>query len=184
MALPPLNFQNLDMPEQLKEWLRQVRNTLTTGSGLVAWTSVDKSGANITDIPTRNHNDLLNEQGGSATELYHLTAAQHTDLTDAGDSALHFHSTDRARANHTGTQTLATISDAGTIASQDANNVSITGGTVAPTVLQAPTYTVATVPSAATAARIIYVSDEVGGAVLAFSDGTNWRRVTDRAIVS
>lgn len=31
---------------------------------------------------------------------------------------------------------------------------------------------------------LIYVTDEVGGAVLAFSDGTNWRRVTDRAIVS
>ena len=34
------------------------------------------------------------------------------------------------------------------------------------------------------AAASIYVSDETGGAVLAFSDGTNWRRVTDRAVVS
>jgi hypothetical protein len=48
-----------------------------------------------------------------------------------------------------------------------------------------PTFTVAGVPNAATWARgIIYVSNEAGGAVLAFSDGTNWRRVTDRAIVS
>lgn len=31
---------------------------------------------------------------------------------------------------------------------------------------------------------IIGVSDDVGGFVLAFSDGTNWRRVTDRAIVA
>ena len=31
---------------------------------------------------------------------------------------------------------------------------------------------------------LIYVTDEAGGAVPAFSDGTNWRRVTDRAIVS
>ena len=31
---------------------------------------------------------------------------------------------------------------------------------------------------------MIYVSDETGGAVPAFSDGTNWRRVTDRAVVS
>ena len=45
-------------------------------------------------------------------------------------------------------------------------------------------YTVATVPSAATAGGLIYVSDEAGGAIMAFSDGTNWRRVTDRAIVS
>jgi hypothetical protein len=32
--------------------------------------------------------------------------------------------------------------------------------------------------------RIIYVSNEAGGAVIAFSDGTDWRRVTDRAVVS
>lgn len=49
----------------------------------------------------------------------------------------------------------------------------------------AASYTVATVPSAATYVRgLIYVSNESGGAVIAFSDGTNWRRVTDRAIVS
>lgn len=46
-----------------------------------------------------------------------------------------------------------------------------------------PSYTVATLPSA-TASRMIYVSDESGGAIPAFSDGTNWRRVTDRAIIS
>ncbi len=44
-------------------------------------------------------------------------------------------------------------------------------------------YTVATLPTVVTGG-LIYVSDESGGAVLAFSDGTNWRRVTDRAIVS
>lgn len=58
-----------------------------------------------------DHNLLSNLQGGAAAEYYHLTNAQHTDLTDAGDSALHFHASDRARANHTGTQALATISD-------------------------------------------------------------------------
>lgn len=47
-----------------------------------------------------------------------------------------------------------------------------------------PSYTVATLPSASPAFQTIGVSDESGGAVLAFSDGTNWRRVTDRAIVS
>ena len=33
-------------------------------------------------------------------------------------------------------------------------------------------------------ASLVYVTDEAGGAVPAFSDGTNWRRVTDRAVVS
>jgi hypothetical protein len=45
-------------------------------------------------------------------------------------------------------------------------------------------YTVSTLPSAAAAGRLIYVGNESGGAVPAFSDGTNWRRVTDRAVVS
>jgi len=51
--------------------------------------------------------------------------------------------------------------------------------------IQAKTYTVATLPTASSYPRgIIYVANEAGGAVLAFSDATNWRRVTDRAIVS
>ena len=54
-----------------------------------------------------------------------------------------------------------------------------------PALIQTPSYTVTTLPSAATYARgLIYVSNEAGGAVIAFSDGTNWRRLTDRAIVS
>lgn len=48
-----------------------------------------------------------------------------------------------------------------------------------------PSFTVSTVPTAASnAGKTIFVSNEVGGAVLAFSDGTSWRRVTDRAVVS
>lgn len=48
-----------------------------------------------------------------------------------------------------------------------------------------PEYTVATLPSAATYDNgVIIVSDEVGGRTLATSDGTNWRRVSDGAIVA
>lgn len=48
-----------------------------------------------------------------------------------------------------------------------------------------PSFTVAGVPAAASnARRLIYVSDETGGPTVAFSDGTNWLRVQDRAIVS
>jgi len=32
--------------------------------------------------------------------------------------------------------------------------------------------------------RLAIVTDEVGGAVLAFFDDTDWRRVTDRAVVA
>lgn len=40
-----------------------------------------------------------------------LSSIQKTDLTDSGDSSLHYHSADRSRSNHTGTQTASTISD-------------------------------------------------------------------------
>jgi hypothetical protein len=45
-------------------------------------------------------------------------------------------------------------------------------------------FLVASLPSSAQPGQMIYVSDETGGSVMAFSDGTNWRRITDRAIVS
>lgn len=47
-----------------------------------------------------------------------------------------------------------------------------------------PPYTVDTLPPVLAARGLISVLDEIGGEVPAFSDGTNWRRVTDRAIVS
>ena len=49
--------------------------------------------------------------------------------------------------------------------------------------LQLKSYTVGTVPSASTIGNI-RVSDETGGSVPAYSDGTNWRRYSDGAIVS
>ena len=45
-------------------------------------------------------------------------------------------------------------------------------------------YTVAELPAVPDEPGMIFVSDETGGAVPAFSDGTNWRRCTDRVIVS
>ena len=45
-------------------------------------------------------------------------------------------------------------------------------------------YTVTGLPAATATGQVAFVSDEVGGATLAFSDGSNWRRVADRAVVS
>lgn len=49
-----------------------------------------------------------------------------------------------------------------------------------------PSYTVAGLPNPSTAAAgaEAYCSNETGGAVPVFSDGTNWRRVTDRTIAA
>jgi hypothetical protein len=72
-----------------------------------------------------NHDSL---GGLNSGEYRHLTSTQYTDLTDAGDSTLHYHAADRDRANHTGTQASTTISDF-TEAAQDATNSMIAAGT-------------------------------------------------------
>jgi len=58
-------------------------------------------------------------EAGAETNNINDTAA--ADLTDSGNSGLHFHSTDRDRANHSGTQTAATISDFGIGVSNNAD---------------------------------------------------------------
>lgn len=51
--------------------------------------------------------------------------------------------------------------------------------------LQLPAYTVATLPNVSSySGRMIYVTNETGGATPAWSNGTNWLRVYDGAIVS
>lgn len=76
---------------------------LTPGAGISL-----SSGTISVDATAVDHATLTNLNSATYT---HLTAANHTDLTDGGDSTLHFHSADRARANHTGTQTASTVSD-------------------------------------------------------------------------
>ncbi|NDJ16788.1 hypothetical protein [Myxacorys almedinensis] len=59
------------------------------------------------------------------------------------------------------------------------------GGTISGTMIRPGSYTVATVPTAsANAGAMIYVSNEIGGGTIAFSDGTTWRRVHDREVIS
>jgi len=47
-----------------------------------------------------------------------------------------------------------------------------------------PSYTLGTLPTSAQLGARAYVTNATGGAVPAFWDGTNWRRVTDRTIVN
>ncbi len=64
------------------------------------------------------------------------------------------------------------------------NTVDITGQLTCLSPVTLPTYTVAGVPSASPAGQIAYISDEAGGATIAFTDGTNWRRQTDLTIIA
>ena len=67
----------------------------------------------------------------------------------------------------------------------DQRYVSIDGSAETTGPVNLASYAVAGVPAAAAYPNsLIYVSDETGGATVAFSDGTNWRRVQDRAVIS
>jgi len=57
----------------VKDAINNLRNELT-------WTALNFTGSNLTDIITRNHNDLNNVQGGSAGQRYHLTSAEYAAL--------------------------------------------------------------------------------------------------------
>ena len=88
-----------------QDWFVRIRNAINKLGTSITWAILDKTGSNLTDIVTRNHSDLQNIQGGT----HHLSSTDYTDLTDGGNTSLHYHSADRDRANHTGTQAHTTI---------------------------------------------------------------------------
>jgi len=60
----------------------------------------------------------------------------------------------------------------------------VTGGILYPDQFVLPSFSVNSLPSVSPPAQLIFVPDESGGSIVAFSDGTNWRRMTDRQIIS
>ena len=73
----------------------------------------------------------------------------------------------------------------GTISTQAANAVALTGGTISGTIMTLPSYAVSGVPSASPAGQMIYVTDgNSGAATVAVSDGSNWKVVALGATIS
>jgi hypothetical protein len=86
-TLPPVPLRDIkDLPYTLQEWLRKIQQLVSSATGAIPWIIVDKTGSNLTDLTTRNHNDLQNKQGGTSSEYYHLTSAEYTGL-GADDSS-------------------------------------------------------------------------------------------------
>jgi len=88
---PPLI--NQDDPERINRWLYLLWTLVTTQSSGTAET---------------NHAALGNL---NSTNYTHLTANQATALTTGNNATIHYHASDRDRANHTGSQPSSTISD-------------------------------------------------------------------------
>ncbi len=146
-------------------------------AGLIGWSPSSNADAGTDLYIYRDAANTLAQRNGTNAQTMRVYGT-FTDLSNRVNAALSATST---------TVTLA-AETAGTGADNVPVNINAAG--TSPVAFgspaQAKSYTVATVPSASAsgAGSIIYVTDEAGGAVLAFSDATDWRRVTDRAVIS
>ena len=88
-------------------------------------------------LPNREKAKFIIPSGSATIELATLLVDHVPGGSDTQQSSVYAEAI--KRANHTGTQTLSTISNAGTIASQASNNVSISGGSISGVTLTAST---------------------------------------------
>lgn len=116
--LPPPPNINADA-SILRDWNNKLRDIINKTQTNLSWSSINKSGSNLADLETRNHEDLNNLQGGISGEYYHLTQAEHTKIGTL-------------LAGITGTVDLAKLTTSGTAGSLTVVNGIITGYT-APT---------------------------------------------------
>ncbi len=160
---PPLN-----VPRDLREWTKFFQEAEVTADNTPSIADAD--------IPATIARDSeVSSQISSAISNHVAAVDPHPTYTTAAEV-----STAIAGAAITEAQ----ITDS-TILARNAGNETISGAWIFSLPPRLPSYTVAGVPSAATYVRgLIYVSDEAGGPTVAFSDGTNWRRVQDYAVVS
>jgi len=105
----------------------------TQTAGLTAYVRVNSWGtyypvSNI-ELTADEYYELIWDNANEEWNAFrNLEASDFTDLTDSGDSTLHYHASDRARSNHTGTQAASTISDFDTEVS---NNTDVAANTTA-----------------------------------------------------
>ena len=91
-GLPKPPLHDPQWSYQWREWLRRVYvraaepaqilwTQISAGAGEILWSQVSKVGSNLTDLATRRHRDLQDLQGGTTDEYYHITSAQHAEVT-------------------------------------------------------------------------------------------------------
>lgn len=83
---PPIREKDQNAPVW-QRWYNDLQAIVGTVGG-VTWDSLNFSGSNITDLETRNHEDLQNL---NTTSYTHLTASDASELTGGGSTTLHSH---------------------------------------------------------------------------------------------
>jgi len=121
------------------------------------------------------NNQVLATNGSGVLQFLSISSLQAFDWESNSDFGLITESVTTSDDSGLITESIVSSYDLGLIA---------TVGVVNPDQFILPSYTVSTLPAANPSGQMLFVTVETGGSVPAFSDGTNWRRVTDRAIVS
>jgi hypothetical protein len=140
------------------------------------------SAASLFNHAGAGHQIKLNKNaaGDTASLLFQTGFSGRAELGTTGDDKLH------VKVSSNGSSWFEALV-------MDGANGNIGVGTASPAVkldvagsIRCASIAKASLPSAGAsgAGALLHVPDEAGGAVMAFSDGTNWRRVTDRAIVT
>jgi len=165
------------IPQTLREWERWIRGALIDGA--IGTTQIEDGAVTPSKLANVAADTLLGRAtaGTGPVETIPCTAAGRALLDDANVAA-------QRTTLELGTAAQFDVgTSGGTVPRNDTANTWAEPQTHAkPPVV--PSYTVAGMPSASPAAQLAYFINESGGPVLAFSDGTDWRRVTDRAVVT
>lgn len=151
-------------------------------TGINSFSNISVSGGN--SIVADSISDTLTITAGTGISI---VADASTDTLTIATSAGNDQFVDGADFG-TVTETVTASEDLGlvteSVTQQSDLGELVISGLIYPSQFVLPIYTVTSLPSANPEGQMAYVSNEAGGAVPAFSDGTNWRRVTDRQIVS
>lgn len=79
---PPPYGDLKNLPVSYQQWFQRIRDyTNQIAGATIPWAQVSKAGSNLTDLTTRNHNDLTNIFGGGTSDYYHLTASQNSSIS-------------------------------------------------------------------------------------------------------
>ena len=184
---------------------------VTSNSGITVTGTVDVNGAYSLPTSDGSANQVLTTDGSGGVTFAtpsvsaggSNTHVQYNDEGVLGGSSTFTYDESEAKLTVGGSVSsilFETVSDYGAITTTATDSVDYGG--VADTVValvnsdygvvessggpvEFPRYSVSGVPDAtAYIGHMVFINNETGGPVMAFSDGTNWRRVTDRAVIS
>lgn len=173
--------------------INRTENLISTGEQLLFSTQV----GGVRKFKIFTNGDIMFGANGNINDVKMDSTAQRFNLSFGnGSSRLHIDQVDASIAltNSWGLNWSSSSSSGGTvdtgIARISAGSLKITDGStglgdLSCNIAIPKSYTVATTPSpSGVTGGMIYVTDETGGAVPAFSDGIDWLRITDRAVVT